>query len=191
MSTTLLLLTSACLPPSRLIEIERNLGKSRSSKSGPYWTWIDKANNQQDYVVNLNIRFLRAAQGIGDTGLDRYLTTELDSFLTNGSHYYSYTLFPRLLATVYRDILPADIPSGFNKTLEKLSYSDEALLNLAPCHSLSAKGTDWHSLHISSYFNARDANYQSPILDKILGAYIGSKTNELKQRAAIQQDRPK
>lgn len=156
--------------------IEPFFQRNQCSTTGAYFTWIDKPENQVDFAVNLNIRLFRAVQGVTDCQLDDYLAKNVEAFLSNGSHYYANTLFPRLLATVYSEICPAiksDRP--FGTLLSKMRLSNQQLQDLVPTQPGMSKRPIWQSFHIEKCFNSRDATYRSEAMDKALGAFVSYK----------------
>lgn len=183
-----LLLTTSDELSSKLRRIEPFLRQNRCPVSGAYYTWIEKSKNQVDYVVNMNIRFLRSVQGVADHGLDEFLVANLETFLSQGSHYYSDILFPRLLASVYHDICPFNSKDYlFESVLKKLRFPRSQTQGLLTEYPGPSDEPKWQSFHIPSYFNSRDATFQSMPLDKVLGMYISPKRIGLGARNLTEQ----
>ena len=178
-----LLLTARNELSSRLPCIESLLHQNRCPGSGAYYTWIEKPNNQIDYVVNMNIRFFRSVQGVADDGLDKFLVANLTTFLSRGSHYYSDTLFPRLLASAYYDTCPfTSHDHVFKSVLEKLRLPQDQVQDLLIEYNHPLNKPLWRSFQIPTYFNSQDATFQSPLLDKLLGMYMTLKRSKLEIR---------
>jgi hypothetical protein len=157
----------------RLPAILDIFSKHQENKSGAYYTWLNKANNNIDYVVNLNTRFFFWIIGKQNESLDNYLALNLDDFLENGSPYFRDLSFPLILAKIYRDYFYYDGHGGeFQDVLEQLltaARSRELLCGIEAAvrnHRTSAAGRKQPVLN--QYFNSRDGIYTSNLLDSIL-----------------------
>ncbi len=151
--------------------VDRLLEAGRSKKSGGLRTWLYRDRNPVDYMVNLNVYCLFNARGHKDLKLEKYLNSNADSFLENGSRYYRDLNFPLLLLRSYRDnhiisgsnlfiaILLARIQS---KLISTVGYDDRK-----DSTSTSLVSSPEAQLPFQ-YFNSSSKSFHSSLLDHII-----------------------
>jgi hypothetical protein len=166
-----------CKIEDRLPAILDIFSKHKDAKTGAYFTWIEKDNNNIDYFVNMNVRFFFWTIGKEDNDLDNYLISNLDDFINNGSPYFRDISFPLILATVYGRYFYYDGQGGiFQNVLDRLFVTDEYRELLSKIKTIVGNNripvNDERVSLLNQYFNSRNGVYISNLLDLTLGFYF-------------------
>lgn len=156
--------------------------RHRDQKSGAFYTWIDKPNNNIDFIVNMNIGLFFDIIDHCDSRLMEYLINNYENFLSNGSHYYHNIGFPLFMSSVY------------NKHLENISHHDAYLRFVNEFQSLAEVKNElgrWISklssniagsyqtqhFHNIECFNSRDGIYHSRIIAILCRALVFTRSS--------------
>lgn len=154
---------------SNIIDI---IFQNQNIESGAFYTWINKENNNIDYMVNLNISFFLNLLGYDDDRLIQYLAENANNFIVKGSHYYRDTTFPLIILSFYEKYYNFEYLHGNTKQIVEYILNHHLAINKleklntlinSRIHSLY----DYCPLGIQCFYS-RDGSYYSHIIDQLL-----------------------
>ncbi len=154
--------------------------RNKCKETGAYRTWINRPNNNIDYMVNINIYTLFQRCGIHDSSLERYLIQNVNKFINNGSHYYKCIEFPLFLISFYKS---QNLRLNNNRLILKLiSDSRNTILRqyifrLKDTYSRQKHESIDRDLTFQQYFNSSSKSFHSKLLDLTINSFFKTRKN--------------